>query len=197
MEKDELRKIMEVEGDFEEFEFLGFECYAVRNCVGSWDGYVKIPKEHVAYGKSYEDKDLSSIKVHGGLTYSDYRLPRCDEIKGYFLGFDCLHFDDLIPYRFLTYDEHLLGKGICTYKSKEYVRGELYKLAKQLKGLDKEREINTETNKKVDISLEEKMKETYAMVDKFCSMISIVCSEVDILISLLKEIHDEPDVSNK
>src|SRR5258708_251769 len=55
-------------------------------------GYVRVPPTHLAFGKNYDDLDVS---VHGGLTYGN--LEPCAEHEdgqGYWFGFDCAHYDD-------------------------------------------------------------------------------------------------------
>lgn len=55
-------------------------------------GYVKLPKEHAAYGVDYSDIPVS---VHGGLTYGEYKLIGYDETgDNYWVGFDCMHCGD-------------------------------------------------------------------------------------------------------
>lgn len=50
-------------------------------------GYVKIPDTSRFYGVGYDELG-PFITVHGGLTYSEL------EDDGYWIGFDCNHFDD-------------------------------------------------------------------------------------------------------
>lgn len=61
----------------------GLKGFLIKNNF-SINGYVKVPKDHPDYGKSYEDVD---VDVHGGLTYSDE--------KGSFFGFDTQHSGDV------------------------------------------------------------------------------------------------------
>lgn len=119
------------------FESHGFPCLARRNVhLGNWCGYVGVPKNHPAYGKSYSEID---VDVHGGLTYAN----RCDgdPVNGvchkakegepddlYWLGFDCAHFGDITPVSLLfgipSYDIH--------YWTLEEVKQECINLAEQL-----------------------------------------------------------------
>lgn len=52
-------------------------------------GYVNIPKNHPYYHKHYSEID-NEIDVHGGLTFSG----GINSINGYWIGFDCNHYDD-------------------------------------------------------------------------------------------------------
>lgn len=52
-------------------------------------GYVNIPENHPYYNKDYSQID-SGIDVHGGLTFSG----RFYMFDGYWIGFDCNHYND-------------------------------------------------------------------------------------------------------
>ncbi len=52
-------------------EATGYPCLMVRP-HGSWCGYVGVPPTHPAFGKSYDDVNVS---VHGGLTFAS----KCNE----------------------------------------------------------------------------------------------------------------------
>ena len=88
---------------------------------GWGNGYVIIPKDHPAFGKSYDD--LYDIDVHGGLTYSqELTKERCkafgiDEsnIGSWVVGFDTFHYGDDIE--------------TC---SEQFVKSEVDNLRKQL-----------------------------------------------------------------
>lgn len=120
----------------------GFDCLINRNPLGSWCGYVGLPKGHLLYGAHYNelyDRNLQ-IEVHGGLTYSEYCQgdichPHSDEDEGptFWLGFDCAHAGDLVP----SLQDSSLPKGLRSmqgiiYRDIEYVRGEVENLARQL-----------------------------------------------------------------
>ena len=81
--------------------------------TGWGNGYVFLPKDHIWYGKHYDElydefsKDY--FHIHGGLTYSNYN----DDKSYWVIGFDTAHLDDDL-----------------TNCSKEYVEKETIKLYK-------------------------------------------------------------------
>jgi hypothetical protein len=72
-----------------EWEHAGLKCKVTFTRQSHRCGYVTVPKDHIAYGKSYEDL---AIDVHGGLTYGDIDSKKPDEQT---FGVDCTHFNDL------------------------------------------------------------------------------------------------------
>jgi hypothetical protein len=75
----------------------------LKACETGWgNGYIVIlDKTHPLFGQSengtcdengnYDwDSKLDKLKVHGGITYSDYH----EDKKGWVIGFDCAHFGD-------------------------------------------------------------------------------------------------------
>lgn len=103
-----------------------------------YNGYVILPKKHELVDKFYGDfeKDYD-LKVHGGITFSNYLRYVIDleEIgfeNRYTLGFDCNHVGD--------------NPIDC---NKEYVENECKKLIDQLINLDHYRKDNK--NKEVDV----------------------------------------------
>lgn len=126
----------------------GFACFGRRNHHGAWCGYAGVPREHPAYGKDHDDVD---VEVHGGLTYS----ANCDgEIchvpapgmpdDVWWLGFDCAHFNDLVPGMEARMREIHVQMGSPVdgpfralklgevYRDLPYVRRQTTRLAKQL-----------------------------------------------------------------
>ncbi len=123
----------------DEFEHAGLKCLILRHHeLGHLCGYVAVPKGHLCYGKDYDHipyDDLFPVEVHGGLTFS--REGDGDTWpKGYWwLGFDCAHAWDIVPYMEelkanLGHTEH----GI--YKNFQYVRREVENLASQVATLE-------------------------------------------------------------
>lgn len=94
----------------------GFDC-EIREIEwsGHLCGYVKIPEGHPSHGKDYFDID---VDVHGGLTYGQFR----DD--GYWIGFDCAHFGDLLPKSPSRFG------GV--FRDKEYVLRELKHMTEQI-----------------------------------------------------------------
>ena len=139
MDLKEFEKIREKEGDEYEFEAFGLPCFIWRNPqLGSWCGYVGVSKESKLYKKEYdyfdyEDKTLDNIKVHGGITFSEFIHKKNNDI--WYFGFDCAHCDDWSL--LLGHTKMLLVDENAIYRDKEYVIGECKKLAEQLKNLDK------------------------------------------------------------
>ncbi|HUU65476.1 MAG TPA: hypothetical protein VMW37_05160 [Dehalococcoidales bacterium] len=116
----------------EEFEHAGLKCLILRHHeLGHLCAYVGVPKGHPCYGQHYDYipyDDLFPIRVHGGLTFSKEgdgdTWP-----KGYWwLGFDCAHAWDLVPYMPVE-----LGG---TYRTFQYVRREVETLADQVATLE-------------------------------------------------------------
>lgn len=97
------------------YHCLIFEMPVMRHLCG----YVEIPKDHVCSGKEYDAIDFN---VHGGLTFGG----TLEDLDGYFLGFDCAHYGDLVP-----------GMAYQTgvYRDEDFVTEELKKLVGQLKAL--------------------------------------------------------------
>ena len=137
-------------------EATGLPCLIVRGPSGALCGYVGVPDTHPWHSKEYgaaigecnEDCDGdyhyghridSSIRVHGGLTFSDACQHSAEDrgichVPGpgepdniWWFGFDCAHSGDLCP----SYERHY-GAGYGSYKSVAYVRLEVTKLAEQL-----------------------------------------------------------------
>lgn len=130
MNKEELIQIIENEGNFEEWIESEYLCRIRRTRpIDPWCGYVRIPYTHPVANKSYDDID---VEVHGGLTYGNDSFPDSNIKDGYWYGFDCGHAGDLYPPNIIRYD---IPSG-DVYRTKEYVKNECKKLAKQLKKLE-------------------------------------------------------------
>ena len=116
----------------------GLACLARRNRMGNWCGYVAVPAGHAWHGVEYQE--LDELEVHGGLTYAagcDLEAGICHEpLSGedgevWWLGFDCAHMTDLIPYMVklgMVRDED----WPLVYRDIAYVRGECAGLAAQV-----------------------------------------------------------------
>jgi hypothetical protein len=118
----------------------GLDCLIVRGPSGALCGYVGIPETHRYFGKGYDEVD-NHIECHGGLTFADLCRDSKDESKGvchpkegcaneevWWLGFDCAHSGDVMP----KYDRYNYDEYYSSYKSFQYVKGEVESLAKQL-----------------------------------------------------------------
>src|SRR5215471_8421807 len=124
----------------------GLACLIVRGPGGALCGYVGVPASHPWHGRSYQEIDVS---VHGGLTYSSgcqghiCHTPLEGEAEVWWLGFDCAHCFDLAPAMAALLRQ--IGRGddfldpTQTYKPVEYVRGEVERLAEQVRAAGVER----------------------------------------------------------
>ncbi len=129
-------ELIKQEGNYKAFEYKGYKCRILRphklmsqnsNMIFLC-GYVLIPKGHLAYGKHYDDIDVS---VHGGLTYAEEYLFVQPE-KGWWIGFDCGHAGDLCyegGFGFIDKED--------VYRDMNYVEKELKSLVDQLIKMDK------------------------------------------------------------
>jgi len=79
-----------------EWKYMGFQCTVVlAREHGHRCGYVRVPPDHPAFGKKYDDDAVIHLSVHGGLTFAE--LEPCTEHEdgqGWRLGFDFIHSGD-------------------------------------------------------------------------------------------------------
>lgn len=125
----------------------GLPCLIVRNPMGALCGYVGVGSRHPAYGKFYDDVD---VRVHGGLTFSDFcqeggkichKVSPGEDDNVWWLGFDCAHGGDLLPSMLSLRKRHpelkaLASGTFCrpdTYRNISYVKEQNQMLALQLK----------------------------------------------------------------
>ena len=120
----------------EEFEHAGYKCLILRHPeLGHLCGYVGVPRGHPCYGKHYDHlpyEDLLSVEVHGGLTFSQAGNGKTWPAGYWWLGFDCAHAWDLVP--FMANIKGLESSG--TYKNFQYVKQETKGLTDQIAKLD-------------------------------------------------------------
>ena len=129
MTKEKLAKLIRHEGNEKRFSYKEVECLILRQYLGHLCGYAKVPLEHIWHNVNYLDIDWMhyiDIPVHGRLTFSG-AIPR---EAGWWVGFDCGHFGDLIPY------QPDLG-GI--YRDMNYVQSELEKLVDFMLGVKEDK----------------------------------------------------------
>lgn len=106
--------------------------YYILNLGTHPTAYVKIPKKHPYFGKNY---NLIDIYVHGGLTYSDFKLwiSEVDVKKGWFIGWDYAHLGDYCGY------EEMLDFSLGEKKwTTEEIKEEVSEVCKQLKRMEKQ-----------------------------------------------------------
>ena len=99
------------------FEAHGLRCVIALGgpLLRNYNGYVEAPAG---------DRDSDeSFDVHGGVTWSDWRLPWEEDGDRWWLGFDTAHAGDAVPGLSMT-------AGI--FRDVDYVREECIKLASQL-----------------------------------------------------------------
>lgn len=119
-----------VEPDRIQFKHLGLNCLLLRNPIlFNWCGYVGVPPDHPLYGVAGDR--LKDFKVHGGITFHDHchsyfcHVPEKGEPENlYWLGFDCGHWDDLMP--------GMQVHSFQTYRDVQFVTKETKRLAAQL-----------------------------------------------------------------
>ena len=120
-------------------EHTGLLCFACRNWMGVWCGYVVLEKHSPLWKEHNMSPSVCSLKVHGGVNYCNYisipeellstvetfedtSLPEEERLWG--LGFDCSHWGDGIPLSLIK------RKG--TYRNLEYISNEIRRLARQV-----------------------------------------------------------------
>ena len=119
-----LSELINKEGNKKEFNYKGFDCCILRpraKIMGHLNGYVKLDEGHKYYNKDYDD---ILVEVHGGLTFSNLMSKGNGYLpEGFWIGFDCAHFEDLIP---------MMSNMDGTYRNMEYVEQEIKNMVDQL-----------------------------------------------------------------
>ncbi len=105
-----------------------YRCVVQRGPMGSWNGYVGVPKSHPAFQQTHQametDSKYDNIRPHGGVTFTDH----IDEDGEYwYIGFDTGHAGDTMPKLKIYLHSH-----DDTYRDLAYITKEVNELAKQL-----------------------------------------------------------------
>ena len=132
-------KPWQAEPDYKKWvdQATGYHCVIKRHPqMGFLLGYVRVPRSHPLYGKSYYARKAARLNAHGGLTFSDkLHRPTGGLHRGWWLGFDCGHYGDLMPVSPLIDHSLILRDGV--YRDFAYVTEEVRNLATQLKKLER------------------------------------------------------------
>ncbi len=150
------------------FKAYGYHCVAARvPDLGHLCGYVAIDDNHPLHFKDYpldheRYPDLipeSYLNAHGGVNYSYasqgvVSLNENDNL--WWLGFDCAHFGDYVPYNSSLALKKITGIDDLNtgmygndflYKTMGYVKQECIKLAKQLRNIENDIKLISTPNR--------------------------------------------------
>lgn len=97
----------------------GYRYAIFRTDLGNLCGYVEMTGSR---------SDVETIECHGGVTYDEDSDSHLFGLSGHFIGFDCAHSTDWIPYH--------SGFGLATYKDVDFVLKEIKKIIDQLEVCD-------------------------------------------------------------
>ena len=121
MNKEELYIIIKSEGNYYEWT-NNLKCFIQRNPMGSWCGYVVIPK---TFPIDFEQE--INLNCHGVVTYQS-----TNDSGDLVVGFDCSHHGDLVP-KLLELEGILINdKDISIYRDKQYVIDEVNSMVEQI-----------------------------------------------------------------
>lgn len=113
----------------------GYRCVIARSALGHLCGYVRVPRGHPLHGAALLAHTVARLQVHGGVT-SAGRLRGRRFKRGYWLGFDCGHYYDVVPVMEKTFPmaSTLFAKFYPrrAYRTVQYVRTECAELAEQI-----------------------------------------------------------------
>lgn len=116
-QEDLLRRV-ENEGDEKSFRYSGYKCYIRRQPIfRHLCGYIRLEESHPLHGMGYDEiEELFEweLPTHGGLTFAGHLVDK----RGYWIGFDCAHSDDLTPFQ-VARQQYLMGYE--EYRTVEYV----------------------------------------------------------------------------
>lgn len=113
---------------------MGYRAVIIKQPMGHLCGYVGISTSHPLHGFNYDDDEIPSLNVHGGLTYSggESNYPISNDENLWWYGFDCAHHNDYVP-KLAKRDPTLYTHTI--YRDESYVTKECEELARQLKDI--------------------------------------------------------------
>tara|TARA_R100000458_G_scaffold7395_1_gene5873 strand:- start:585 stop:1055 length:471 start_codon:yes stop_codon:yes gene_type:complete len=117
----------EILWDAQTHEYKDFKFRIIRMTWGVWNGYVILPKGHIFHGKTMEDRQISDLTVHGGVTYTDSGGGEWSKEDDWIIGFDTNHIYDFSPDSTIR-DFNIFLEGCKNYKNHEYVFQEAKKL---------------------------------------------------------------------
>jgi hypothetical protein len=121
----------------------GLQCLILRGPMGALNGYVRVPRGHPLHGKNYRGRRVYRLRVHGGITFTGCLRSR-NMKRGHWFGFDCAHYDDIVPGMMDMYARirddmppdlvEMLAQSAShqVYRTVDYVRQECTDLAEQL-----------------------------------------------------------------
>jgi hypothetical protein len=112
----------------------GYYWFIKRNYIShTLQACVMVPENHPYYDKSY--LELPDLDVHGGVT-GDWRLENEEGEKFTAFSFDTAHATDWCPKEWQFWPNPYIPTSPENYRTMEYVKNEVLKLAKQLKELE-------------------------------------------------------------
>lgn len=125
MIKEKYKDLIEKEGNALDWNYRGFNCHIRRVNIeyfGYLCGYIEIPKNHILFGKSYDEIEYN-IPFHNGINYSGD-----DIFNEWNIGFSCDGIlDDFPMYSEKIYDPYEIFQYKRIYRDMEYVTSVLEK----------------------------------------------------------------------
>lgn len=137
-------------------EKTGLDCLIVRAKMGNLCGYVGVPDTHPLHGQPVGSQALGGLVSHGEITFAAPCMEMDDPASApavchvpepgrpdnvWWLGFDCMHADDLVPAVWCLLDDslYLAERSSVEYRNFAYVRVVVGLLALQLADAGRER----------------------------------------------------------
>lgn len=124
------------EPDYTSYKIKDLHCIIKRGPSTSLCGYIGIPITKDPYKNLIPMENWhEELRVHGGITFTEssrismhrmfpeFRYTR----KLLWIGFDCSHYQDLLPLTFMEF-----GRREGQYRTIDYVKREIEKLAEQI-----------------------------------------------------------------
>lgn len=111
------------------FKVEGVDCLAIWQRMGHWCGYVRVPQGHPWHGMDYDEPVVYGLDVHGGVTFAG----RMKGHDGWWVGFDCGHFDDYVYPKRGGNTGYVLALTPRADRGKDFIVSECVRLAGQLK----------------------------------------------------------------
>lgn len=122
-------------------ETSNYHCHMRRNEQGAWCGFVGLPRTHPLFLYDNQSVVWDSFNVHGGIGFTGY-ISKEDVLftppeKVWWVGFNCAQSEDLTPRK--RPPNEIFAKRTTKkkrYRTVDYVRKQVAKLAAQLKEVE-------------------------------------------------------------